>query len=67
MTSDELLDALESPRGQRALRNAVTEVLRAGFAGQAPGLDEEAGRAVRPSQSWLFTTIERIRAKVEQG
>jgi hypothetical protein len=61
LTVEELLQALESPRGQRVLQTATTDVFRAAFAGHAPGLDEDAGKLVRPSQTWLFGTVERIR------
>jgi Lysozyme like domain len=69
LTTEELLDALGSPEGQAILRRAVnqevTAVLRAGFAGHAPGLDDEQRTRVRPSQRWLFATIERIRRKLD--
>jgi hypothetical protein len=65
MTTDQLLDALESDRGQRALSAAVRETLRAGFAGHAPGLSEDEKKRIGPSQNWLFQTVEKIRAKVQ--
>jgi N-acetylmuramoyl-L-alanine amidase len=65
MTTDELLDALESDRGQRALASAVRQTLRAGFAGHAPGLNDSEEKRVGPSQAWLFGTIEKIRNKVQ--
>ena len=69
MTKDELLDALSSPQGQQILRKAVNEevtaVLRAGFAGHAPGLDDEQRTRIGPSQRWLFATIEKIRRKLD--
>jgi hypothetical protein len=63
MTTDELLHALESKRGQEALKNAVTDVLRAGFGGHAPGLEDNP--RIGPSQRWLFSTIEKIRRKLD--
>jgi hypothetical protein len=44
MTTDDLLDALESDRGQKALRSAVTHVLR-----QATGRDD----ATQPAGEWF--------------
>ena len=67
MTKDELLDALSSPQGQQILRKAVNEevtaVLRAGFGRHAPGLGDD--ERVRPSQRWLFTTVDKIRKKLD--
>jgi hypothetical protein len=57
MTQAELLDALESDRGQAALRKAVTEVARAGFGGLHP---DATGPQIRPSQAWLFDTVGEI-------
>jgi N-acetylmuramoyl-L-alanine amidase len=65
MTTDQLLDALESDRGQRALSAAVRETLRAGFAGHAPGLQGDEKNRIGASQNWLFQTVEKIRAKVQ--
>jgi Lysozyme like domain len=69
LTTEELLDALASSEGQAILRRAVNEevtaVLRAGFAGHAPGLDDEQRTRIRPSQHWLFATIEKIRRKLD--
>jgi hypothetical protein len=61
-TTDELLDALASPRGQKALKDAVTDVLRAGLGGLAPG---QTDNTVRPGQRWLFETVAEIQAKVD--
>jgi hypothetical protein len=67
MTKDELLDALSSPRGQEVLRKAVnqevTDVLRAAFGRHAPGLEDD--ERVRSSQRWLFTTVDKIRARLD--
>jgi cell wall-associated NlpC family hydrolase len=62
MTTDELLDALASPRGQQILKQAVIEVLRAGFGGLAPGQKDDT---VRPSQRWLYSTVADIKEKVK--
>ena len=53
MTKDELLDALESDRGQKALQQAVTHVLRA-----ATGKDD----ASQPASIWF----DEVRAKVRE-
>jgi len=72
MTKDELLAALESPRGQKILTKAVTKavnqevtrVLRAAFAGHAPKpVDPET---IRASQDWLFKTVAGIKTKVDR-
>jgi hypothetical protein len=52
MTTDELLDALESDRGQKALRSAVIHVLR-----QATGPDD----ATQPASKWF----EGVRADIK--
>jgi hypothetical protein len=52
MTKDELLDALESDRGQKALRSAVIHVLR-----QATGPDD----ATQPASKWF----ESVRADIK--
>jgi hypothetical protein len=57
VTQDELLDALESDRGQAALRRAVTDVARAGFGGLHP---DATGPQIRPSQAWLFDAVGEI-------
>lgn len=57
------------PEGQAILRAAVNRevvaVLRAGFAGHAPGLDDEQRTRIRPSQHWRFATVEKIRRKLD--
>jgi hypothetical protein len=67
MTRDELLDALSSSRGQEILRKAVnqevTTVLRSAFGRHAPGHEDD--ERVSASQRWLFTTVEKIRAKLD--
>jgi CHAP domain len=58
MTKDDLLDALESDRGQRALQKAVTHVLRA-----ATGKDD----ASQPASIWfdeVRTKVREIRQRV---
>ena len=70
LTTAELLDALESTRGQRVLTGAlretvtdqVTAVLRAAFAGHAPDVDD---KTIRPSQKWLFDTVAEVRARLD--
>ncbi len=62
MTPDQLLDALESERGQKILGKAVTDVLRAGFGKLAPGHEDDPH--IHQNQTWLFATIEKIRGKL---
>ena len=60
MTKDELLDALESDRGQKALREAVTHVLRV-----ATGRDD----ASQPASEWfneVKANVRNIKDKVDQ-
>jgi Lysozyme like domain len=60
LTADELLDALESDRGQRILRRAVTHVLRV-----ATGPDDGSQPASRYFDG-LKADVKAIREKVEQ-
>jgi GH25 family lysozyme M1 (1,4-beta-N-acetylmuramidase) len=72
LTTDELLAALESPRGQRILRDATTKavgpevigVLRTAFAGHAPKPVDP--KTIRASQDWLFNTVAGIKTKVDR-
>ncbi len=59
LTKDELLDALESDRGQKALRQAVTHVLRV-----ATGRDD----ATQPAGDWfneVKANVREIKDKVK--
>jgi hypothetical protein len=69
MTKEEMLEALESERGQEILQSAlkpvvhdeVLEILRAGFGGFGSNSESET---VRDSQRFLFKTIEEINSKL---
>jgi hypothetical protein len=52
-----LSDALESDDGQLALRTAVQDKLRDGFAKLAPIDDPEEKKLVHKNQEWLFDTV----------
>ena len=51
------IEALESGAGQKAMRTAIRDMLRDGFANLAPIDDPEKRKLVHNNQEWLFDTV----------